>query len=229
MRKCASSRHAGRFLWVTLVAAIASGCFSNDTKPPASDSLGAGGEVVNPSVPGAPTISGAAIDEVLVGRLYKFKPAASDPDGDPVTFAISGKPAWAKFDTKTGILAGRPQAKDVGEYTNIEISASDGGLSTSLPAFTINVVQSADGGATLSWDPPLQTTSGAVLTDLGGYRIHYGHEKGALSESLLISDKAATTYLLENLTRGTWYFTIRSLNSTGKAGPQSGVVYKTIT
>ena len=126
MRKCASTCHTGRYLWVILAAAMASGCFGNDTKPPANDALGSGGEAVNPTVAGAPTITGAAIDEVLVGRLYKFKPTATDPDGNALTFAITGKPAWAQFDTKTGILSGKPQAKDVGEYTGIEISVSNG-------------------------------------------------------------------------------------------------------
>ena len=228
MRKCASTCRTGGYLWVILAAAMASGCFGDGTKPPANNSLGSGGEVVNPTVSGAPTITGAAIDEVLVGRLYKFKPTATDPDGDGLSFAIKGKPAWTQFDTKTGILSGKPQAKDVGEYTSIEISVSDGHLVTTLPAFTISVVQSADGAATLSWEPPLETTSGAMLTDLGGYRIHYGHDKTSLSEQVLIANGTVTTYVLENLTRGTWYFAIRSLNSRGKAGPPSGVVAKTI-
>ena len=68
-----------------------------------------------------------------------------------------------------------------------------------------------------------------MLTNLGGYRIHYGHDKKALSENVLVAEGAATTYVLENLTRGTWYFVIRSLNTAGKAGPPSGVVSKTIS
>ena len=36
------------------------------------------------------------------------------------------KPAWASFDTATGRLWGTPEAEDVGNFTNIGISVSDG-------------------------------------------------------------------------------------------------------
>ena len=47
-------------------------------------------------------ISGSPMQTVLQNTQYEFKPTATDPDGDRLTFAITHKPGWAAFDTKTG-------------------------------------------------------------------------------------------------------------------------------
>ena len=52
--------------------------------------------------------------------------SASDADGDTLEFSIARKPAWANFDSATGRLSGTPDAEDVGNFTNIAITVTDG-------------------------------------------------------------------------------------------------------
>ncbi|QSX36018.1 putative Ig domain-containing protein [Shewanella sedimentimangrovi] len=93
----------------------------------------------------APVISGIPATSVDEDSAYNFTPSASDVDvGDVLTFSISGKPAWASFDTTTGMLSGTPVNADVGVYNNIIISVSDGTVEASLPAFSIEVVNVND-------------------------------------------------------------------------------------
>ena len=87
----------------------------------------------------APTISGTPANSVLAGQLYSFAPTASDVDSDPLTFSIQGKPAWASFSYASGTLSGTPASTDVGTFSGIVISVTDGKTSTSLPAFSITV------------------------------------------------------------------------------------------
>ncbi len=89
----------------------------------------------------APAISGAPSAEVEEDAGYAFAPAASDADGDALVFSIQNPPTWATFDGATGELTGTPSRDDVGVYEGIQISVSDGSLSTSLPAFDIEVIQ----------------------------------------------------------------------------------------
>jgi hypothetical protein len=77
---------------------------------------------------------------VTAGTAYSFVPTASDPNNDPITFSVQNLPNWASFSTVTGELSGTPQASDVGIHGGIAISVSDGTNSSSLPAFSINVV-----------------------------------------------------------------------------------------
>lgn len=87
----------------------------------------------------APTISGSPGTSVTIESSYTFTPQASDADGDSLSFSIVNAPSWATFDSATGQLSGTPSSSDIGDYTNIQISVSDGTTSSSLSAFSIAV------------------------------------------------------------------------------------------
>jgi hypothetical protein len=101
-----------------------------------------------------PTISGNPPTSVVAGSTYDFVPTASDPAGNPLTFAIQNQPAWASFNSGTGELSGTPTVANIGSYVNIVISASDGTLAAALPAFTIDVSAAGNGPPTISGSPP---------------------------------------------------------------------------
>lgn len=92
-----------------------------------------------PAANRAPTISGVPGKTVTATQAYTFTPMGSDPDGTALRYSIANKPAWAAFSTSTGALSGTPATSQVRTYSNIVISASDGSLSASLPAFSITV------------------------------------------------------------------------------------------
>ncbi|MBD1400918.1 fibronectin type III domain-containing protein [Pelovirga terrestris] len=91
-----------------------------------------------------PVISGTPDPTASVDRTYVFAPVASDPDGDDLSYTISGQPFWAEFNSQTGVLSGTPIASDLGSRATIVITVGDGSLTTSLPAFSIEVVAAAD-------------------------------------------------------------------------------------
>src|SRR4030095_8856881 len=114
----------------------------------------------------APTISGTPTASVNASAPYTFAPPAPDADGDTLAFIVQNKPAWAAFNTTTGRLSGTPAAADVGTYSNISITVSDGKTSTALSAFAIAVTTVATGRATLSWTAPTENTDGTTLANL---------------------------------------------------------------
>lgn len=175
-----------------------------------------------------PTISGTPLASVLAGQSYSFQPSASDINGDNLTFSISNRPAWASFDTTTGRLYGTPTSGDVGSYANIRITVSDGAASANLAAFTVTVTQVANGTATISWLPPTQNTDGTPLTDLAGYRIHYGTSPSALTQVVEINNPGLTSYMIQNLTPATWYFSLRAYSSDGVESEPSNTASKRI-
>ncbi|WP_061783251.1 Ig-like domain-containing protein [Shewanella putrefaciens] len=106
---------------------------------------GASSSVSNAVVPnGAPTISGTPVLSINQDTPYSFIPTATDTAGDTLTFSITNKPTWATFEPATGALTGTPTNADIGITNGIVISVSDGTLSTSLPAFSITVVNVND-------------------------------------------------------------------------------------
>ncbi len=122
----------------------------------------------------APTISGSPASQVVANSAYSFTPQASDADGDVLTFSVQGLPGWATFSTSNGRISGTPGDADVGPYSGISITVSDGAETASLGPFTITVQAVTFGSATLSWTPPTLNTDGSALTDLAGYNVYWG-------------------------------------------------------
>ena len=172
--------------------------------------------------------SGNPPPAVLYEGTYVFSPTASDPDGDALGFQIQNKPRWADFDESTGRLSGQPSINDIGIYRSIVITVSDGEQSRSLPAFSIEVTGTALGAVTLSWNPPTQNEDGSALTDLAGYEIHYGRESGNYNQSIRINNPSITTYVVEQLVPGTYYFAATAFNHSGVESSFSGEAVRTL-
>lgn len=175
-----------------------------------------------------PTISGTPATTIVEGQAYSFTPTANDPDADTLTFSITNKPSWATFSTSTGQLSGTPGTGTVGSYPNIQIVVSDGALQASLAAFSITVQQSANGTATLTWTPPTTRTDGSPLTNLAGYKLRYGNSSGNYPNAITISNAGLTTYMVQNLASGTYFFVLASYDATGIESANSNPVSKTI-
>lgn len=176
----------------------------------------------------APMISGSPPTSAREGQAYAFTPSAADADGNPLTFSIVNRPAWAQFNTGNGALTGTPGAGTVGNYASITIRVSDGIATTALPAFSIAVQQSAMGSATLSWQAPTTRTDGSPLTNLAGYRIRYGTSSGNYPNLIGIPNGGLTSAVIENLPPSTYYFVVSAYDTAGAESVNSSPVSKTI-
>lgn len=117
----------------------------------------------------APTITGTPASSVDAGKPYAFQPSAADADGDALTFSISNRPSWASFNTASGALTGTPGANVAATFSNIVISVRDGKVSTSLPAFSIQVKGPSNRAPAISGSPAttVQATQSYSFTPAG--------------------------------------------------------------
>lgn len=177
----------------------------------------------------APVISGTPSPTATVGTQWRFRPSASDPDGDPLTWSIRGKPSEATFSASTGELSWTPTS--TGTWSNIVITVTDArGASASLPAFSVAVVPAAgSGSAQLSWRAPAAYTDGSPLPagDVAAYRIYHGTSASNLNRIVEV-DGNASTYTVTGLRSGTHYFAVTTVTSTGTESAFSQVGTKTI-
>ena len=194
----------------------------------ASASLPAFTIQVNAPANRPPTISGSPPTSITVAATYGFTPSAADPDGNPITFQITNKPAWASFNTSTGRLSGVPAVGDVGSTASIVISVSDGTATASLPAFSLAVVQTANGTAVLTWTIPTTNTDGSALTNLRGFRVAFGQSQSELIQSASVNNATLSSYTVTNLASGQWFFAVYAVNMDGVESAISNVGTKTI-
>jgi hypothetical protein len=178
----------------------------------------------------APVISGTPATSVVAGTAYSFQPVASDADGDTLTYTITGKPAWAGFNTANGRLSGTPSATDTGTYDDILIAVSDGTDTATLPAFTISVnpLQGQTGRFNLTWTAPVTRADGTSLSlsEIGGYRIYYGTAAGSYPVSIDITDGSATSATVDNLPLGSYHAVMTTYDSKGRESARSREVVK---
>jgi hypothetical protein len=163
-----------------------------------------------------PQIKGAPATAATVGQAYNFQPTVSGTTGT-LKFSITHTPSWAKFDSSTGKLTGTPSSSQVGTYAGITISVVDSKTSAVLPAFSIVV---GDGNpisnVTLSWQPPTENADGSALVDLKGYKVHYGASSKSYSDTIQVANAGLTTYVVQNLAAGMYYFAVTAYNSAGQ-------------
>jgi len=144
--KLALPHYVRAFLVSTLIAL---GCVVNAATAAAANS--------------PPVISGTPPTTAPVGSLYRFRPTASDANGDTLRFSIVNKPAWASFDTSTGTLRGTPSARNVGLYPGIRIKVTDGKATRYLNYFAISVkTATANRSPTIAGTPAATATVGTA-------------------------------------------------------------------
>ena len=176
------------------------------------------------------SVSGTPATTVVAGQAYSFTPSVTVSSGT-ATFSIQNAPTWASFNTSTGALTGTPPLADVGTYSNITITASDGGTTASLQPFgiTVSAPSALAGGVNISWMPPTTATDGSTLTDLAGYNIYYGTSPSALTQKMQVTNIGVTTSVITGLASGTWYFVVTSYTTQGTESVPSNVVSATIS
>jgi hypothetical protein len=193
----------------------------DSTTVPVAPAVGGTTPSLAPALP--PSIGGTPSGAVVANMPYSFTPSAAAPYGDALTFSIQNAPSWATFSTGTGEISGTPTAADVGTFSRISVSVSDGTRSSSLAQFSIVVTETANGSVSLTWAPPTFNTDDTALTNLAGYRIYYGNHAGALTQTIQVTNAGATDYVVGNLSPGTWYFAITALSSANTESTESAV------
>ena len=94
-------------------------------------------------------------------------------------------------------------------------------------------VLSPSGVATLSWTPPTTKQDGSSLTNLAGYKVYYGISPDgtppvSYSSTIVITNPGISSYMIENLLPGTYYFVVTAFDSSGLESSNSNVASTTI-
>ena len=106
---------------------------------------------------------------------------------------------------------------------------SDGQATTTRPAFSLTVTepQPSTGAATVSWTPPTERVDGSPIGTISSYRIYYGRNSAQLDQAVNVSG-GLTSFHIDNLVQGTWYFSVTATCADGLESARSAMVSKTI-
>ena len=135
-------------------------------------------EVVLPTPNVSPVITSTPLLAAAVDRVYAYPVTATDPDEDPLRFALTVSPAGMEIDAVTGLLSWTPSAAQLG-VNSVTVRVDDGRDGEATQSFEI-VVQEV-----LQNRSP-QVISSPPTTGVVGERYHYvAAATDADSDSLL--------------------------------------------
>ena len=86
----------------------------------------------------------------------------------------------------------------------------------------------ANSSVTFSWVPPTENSNGSPLTNLAGYKIHYGTASEDYTQVVALNNPSISRYVLDSLPSGTYYFAITAYNTAGVESPLSGEITSTL-
>ncbi|MEP3560930.1 MAG: PA14 domain-containing protein, partial [Marinobacter sp.] len=143
-----------------------------------------------------------------------------------------------------------PWISDASNVNNSEGLTNIQAYQNALDPFTLETVETPDSGSssggtdtggsttppevpedpainslTLSWTAPLTRIDGSsiALSEIDSYTINYGQSSSNLDQTQQVGGDQ-TSYTFENLSLGTWYFTIQVTDTAGLSSPPSDVV-----
>lgn len=175
-----------------------------------------------------PVITGHPASRVEVGRFYAFRPTVTNAAGK-LRFSVAHLPAWARFDAATGAITGTPAASQTGDYRGIVIVVADSRASAALPPFNIAVTDpNSHGNVVLSWVAPTGNSDGSPLKDLKGYKVHFGPSPRGYSDTIKLANPGLTTYVVDNLRAGKYFFAVSAYNSAGQESSLSAEISATV-
>jgi hypothetical protein len=104
------------------------------------------------------------------------------------------------------------------------VSACGGGSGASAPPPPVAVTNSAS----LTWTVPVENADGSALTNLSGFYIYHGASPASLDTVITVSSPGISSYTVDNLGKGTHYFSVSAFNSGGAESDRSIIGSKTI-
>jgi len=107
-------------------------------------------------------------------------------------------------------------------------SGSTTGTGTGTSAVTPPPAAAATASITLGWVPPTVNSDGSPITNLAGYKIHYGTTSSDYTQTIALENAGLTRYVLDNLPTGTYYFAITAYNAQGVESSLSEEISTTV-
>jgi trimeric autotransporter adhesin len=165
---------------------------------------------------------------IALGTTRQFTATGtySDNTTQDLTTAVTWNTSAASIATISNAAGSKGLATSVAAGSTT-ITATSGNISG-----TATLAVTGGGVATLTWDAPTTNTDGSSLnpvTELSMYKIYYGTASQNYTQVVTITNPGTTTITHPvNLSSGTYYFTVTTVNTAGQESSYSNEAMRTI-
>lgn len=148
-------------------------------------------------------------------------------DGD-ITYQWLKDGAVIDEATTSSLNLSNVSVSDAASYS-VMVTNSRGPVISEAASLTVTPVQIIS-SIELTWDIPQEREDGSDLSlgEINGYVIAYGTDQNDLSSQLSVEGASSTSTVLEDLSSGTYFFSIATIDSDGVQGSYSNVIEQSI-
>jgi Fibronectin type III domain len=146
--------------------------------------------------------------------------------GSPASAPAAQSSTSAQSAASTDGSSAPDQSTSTGTATST--GSSSAGASGSPGSGASSPPTTSTGNVTINWNAPTQNTDGSVLTDLAGFKIHYGTASGKYTQTITVSNPGLATYVVTDLAVGKYYFAVTAYSSAGTESAPSSEVSTTV-
>ncbi len=158
----------------------------------------------------APAITSVPDVEAVVGRPYSYAVTATDPDGDPLAFALVTAPTGMTIDATTGLIAWNPTTTNIGT-PDVRVRVQDGRGGSAEQRYALSVIAPAPNR------PPVFTSVPVVSATVGSAYTYQATATDEDGDPLTFALVGGPSGLSVNGTSGVVNWT----PTAAQAGPQS--------
>ncbi|HEY6925950.1 MAG TPA: fibronectin type III domain-containing protein, partial [Steroidobacteraceae bacterium] len=139
----------------------------------------------------------------LMGLMAITLAGCDESSGTGTSVATAAASGSASSTTPTSGSSGASQGSQGSGSTTTTVTPTPTPPPKPAPAASV----------TLGWIPPTQNSDGTPITNLAGYKIHYGTMSSSYSQTIALQNAGLTRYVVDNLPSGTYYFAITAYNA----------------
>jgi mono/diheme cytochrome c family protein len=182
-----------------------------------------GSEPAPPASPppnGPPVVSNPGAQSGTVGTAVSLQVSASDPDGDPLTFAASGLPPGLSIGAGSGLITGLPTAAGSFDVTvqasdaETSGSASFGWTITDAGAPTVTIAAPTAAATHATGTSPL-TLGGTATDNVAVTQVSWSNDRGSSGTATGTATWTASGIVLQS---GQNVLTVTARDATGNTG-----------
>ena len=141
----------------------------------------------------------------------------------------SGSSGVGSTTSSTGTSSSVPPQTVADTGSGTSTTTTGGSSSTTAPPATPPTsTPASSSNVTFGWQAPTENSNGTPITNLAGYKIHYGTASQQYTQVVEVSNPSLSRYVMDSLPSGTYYFAITAYNAQGIESALSGEVSTTL-